>query len=116
MDAVLQEFETVLSTGAPDIECKLVCLEFEDFEAAKKATAVDCYRMNKTLSRVGLQGSCRFQDLLGLRSLGGLCGFGWFDGNCSECGSNWGRLQCRALVLQRSNLSTDLGFTLIQFD
>ena len=48
MDAFLQDFETVMSAGAPDIKCKLVCLEFEEFEAARKATAVDCCRMNKT--------------------------------------------------------------------
>ena len=48
MDAFLQDFETVMSAGAPDIECKLVCLEFEEFEAARAATAVDCYRMHKT--------------------------------------------------------------------
>jgi hypothetical protein len=47
MDAFLQDFEKVMSAGAPDIECKLVCLEFEEFEAARSATAVDCYRMNK---------------------------------------------------------------------
>jgi len=48
MDAFLRDFETVMSAGAPEIECKLVCLEFEEFEAARAATAVDCYRMNKT--------------------------------------------------------------------
>jgi hypothetical protein len=47
MDAFLQDFEKVMSACAPDIECKLVCLEFEEFEAARSATAVDCYRMNK---------------------------------------------------------------------
>jgi hypothetical protein len=47
MDAFLQDIETVMSEGAPGIECKLVCLEFEEFEAVRKATAVDCYRMNK---------------------------------------------------------------------
>lgn len=47
MDAFFQDFETVLSAGAPDIECKLVCLEFEEFEAARAATAVDGYRMKK---------------------------------------------------------------------
>ena len=37
MDAFLQDFETVMSAVAPDIKCKLVCLEFE----------VDCCRMKK---------------------------------------------------------------------
>jgi hypothetical protein len=47
MDAFLQDFEMVMSAGASDIECKLVCLEYEEFEAARRATAVDCYRRNK---------------------------------------------------------------------
>jgi hypothetical protein len=48
MDDLLQDFETVMSAGARDTECELVCLEFKEFAVAKAATAVNCYRSKKT--------------------------------------------------------------------
>ena len=48
MDEFLQDLDVVMSAGAQNIDCTLVCLDFEEFEAARAATAVDCYRMNKT--------------------------------------------------------------------
>ena len=48
MEEFLQDVKTVMSAGAPDTECKLVCLEFEKFEAARAATSVNCYRRKKT--------------------------------------------------------------------
>lgn len=48
MEEFFQDAEVAMSAGARNIDCTLECLEFEEFQAAKAATAVDCYRMNKT--------------------------------------------------------------------
>ena len=48
MEEFLQDVKTVMSAGAPDTECKLVCLELEEFRAARAATSVNCYRRKKT--------------------------------------------------------------------
>jgi len=47
MDAFLHDISEVASAGVQNMECTLACLEFEEFEAARAATAVDCYRMKK---------------------------------------------------------------------
>jgi hypothetical protein len=47
MDEFLQYLDVAISAGAQNIGCTLVCLEFDEFEAAKAATAVDCYRRNQ---------------------------------------------------------------------
>jgi hypothetical protein len=47
MDEFLQYLDVAISAGAQNIDCTLVCLEFDEFEAARAATAVDCYRRKK---------------------------------------------------------------------
>jgi hypothetical protein len=47
MDQFLKDIEVAMFAEARNIECTLVCLEFDEFEAARAATAVNCYRSKK---------------------------------------------------------------------
>jgi hypothetical protein len=48
IDEFVGDVKVVMSAEADSVECTLVCLEFEEFQATRAETAVACYRRKKT--------------------------------------------------------------------